>query len=65
MAFTRCPDPAARRTIVATSSVDRGAARSAANQRWFPAQFDTVEAIAPSVLARPVRRIRAVAADRR
>ena len=45
MAFTRWPASAARRTIVATSSVDRGAARSAASQRWLPAQLDSVEGI--------------------
>ena len=45
MAFTRCPASAARRTIAATSSVDRGAARSAASQRWLPAQLDSVEGI--------------------
>ncbi len=42
MALTRDPASAARRTMAATSSVDRGRTRSAATQRWFPAQFDTV-----------------------
>ena len=40
IALTRVPASAARRTIAATSSVERGTARSAATHRWFPAQFD-------------------------
>jgi hypothetical protein len=42
IALTRVPASAARRTIAATSSVDRGAARSPATHRWLPAQLETV-----------------------
>ena len=42
----------------ATSSVDRGAARSAATQRWLPAQLDSVDGIAGIVRARRSRSVR-------
>ena len=42
MALTLAPAVAARRTIPATSSVDRGVTRSATSHRSLPAQLEAV-----------------------
>ena len=59
IALTRLPASAPGARSSATSSVDRGSTRSAAIQRWLPAQLDTVDGTAAERRRRVVvRRLR-------